>query len=255
MSTGWKIVSIVTLAVVVLTAAAVVMTKQPVAYAQGAQAAATTTAPSGISVVGQGKVTAKPDVAYVTVGVQTMAPTAKEAMDQNNTTMAAIVAALKDLGIAAKDMQTGSINLYPQMQQPKPDGSGANEISGYSANNSLNVTVNDLTKVGAVLDTAVAAGANTVGGIRFDVKDPSALEDQALQAAVKDAQSTANLVAGGLGLKVSGVQNVTVNSTNVPGPIYYDVAASAPKGMGGASVPVEAGELTFTASVNVTFGF
>jgi uncharacterized protein YggE len=135
---------------------------------------------------------------------------------------------------------------------PKPDQTAAPQIVGYWATNSLNVTVKDVDQVGDILDAAIAAGANTIDGIRFDVNDNSALEDQALQAAVKNARAKADVVAAGLGLKVTGVQNVVVDSyTPVP---YYAGAVMMGKG-GDGSVPVEAGEIRVNAMVRVTFTF
>ena len=105
-----------------------------------------------------------------------------------------------------------------------------------------------------MLDGAVSAGANTAGGVRFEVKDTSKLQTEALNAALKDARAQADVVAAGLGLKVNGVQSATVDSTGGSGPIYVTMAA-APKGMGAADTPVEPGEMTISAVVRVTFGF
>ena len=266
MSATWKVISIVTLVAVILTASAVVFTNTPLAKAKSAEAgqaanrsglsaaalAAEGASATGITVTGQGQVRGKPDVAYINLGVRTFGPTAKAAMDQNSAAMAAIIAKLQALAIAKKDMQTGSINLYPQTKPVKPDQPESEQIIGYWANNSLNVTINDVTKVGEVLDAAITAGANTAGGIRFGVKDEAGLRDEALKEAVKSARAKADLMAAGLGLKVTGVVSVAEEGYSGPSPVArYEVAAAK----GASDVPVEAGELTFTASVRVTFSF
>jgi hypothetical protein len=107
--------------------------------------------------------------------------------------------------------------------------------------------------VGEILDAAITAGANTVNGIRFGVKDSSKLNDQALTEAVKTARAKADLVAEGLGLKVTSVQSVSIDSYVGSEPVYAKMAAGGMRDS--ASVPIEAGELTFTASVRVTFNF
>ena len=252
MSSFLKVVAIVALVAVIVLAAAVVMSKGTVALAGPAQAA-TNANPSGITISAQGQVTAKPDVAYINVGVSTTAPTAQEAMSQNNAALAAVIAELENRGIAKKDMQTGYISLNPQTTPVKPGEQGTDKITSYWASNSLNVTINDLTKVGETLDAAIKAGANTVNGIRFDVKDDSKLNDQALTEAVKTARAKADLVAEGLGLKVTSVQSVSIDSYGSPQPIYAKVAGAGVRDA--SSVPIEAGELTFTASVRVTFNF
>lgn len=252
MSMLWKVVSIVTLAAVIGVAALVVSLKNPVAYAAPSTASAEN-AMTGITVSAQGTAEVKPDVAYISVGVRTTAKTAAEAMTQNNTAMAAVIAKIQALGIDRKDIQTGTVSLQPQTNQPRQEAGATPEITGYWATNSVNVTVNDLTKVGSVLDEAITAGANSIDGIRFDVKDKSPIENQALTAAVKNARAKADVVAAGLGLKVTGVQNVQINSyTPMP---YYAGAAKMAMDSAGGSVPVEAGQVTVTAQVQVTFTF
>jgi uncharacterized protein len=267
MASVWKIAAVVLVGVLVLAVAALVLTRIPVASAKvagptpvtvsSAQGAATGTGAvenGGISVTGQGKVKAKPDVAYINLGVSSTGETAKAAMDENSAAMNSVVAKLAALGIDKKDMRTGNISLSPQTQTPRTGETGTPKIVGYWANNSLTVTMNDIAKVGEVLDAAVTAGANTAGGVRFEVKDTSKLQTEALNAALKDARAQADVVAAGLGLKVKGVQSATVDSTGGSGPIYVTMAA-APKGMGAADTPVEPGEMTISAVVRVTFGF
>jgi uncharacterized protein YggE len=259
MSTVWKVALLVTLVAAVFVAAAVLFTRngeilgQPV-QANTLAAIGSATDQTGITIVAQGEVKAKPDVAYISLGVRTTAVTAREAMSQNNAAIAAVIAKMETLGVAKKDMQTGSINLYPQTKPIKQDDPSTEVIVGYWANNTLNVTVNDLGKVGDILDASVSAGANSVSGIRFGIKDDSKLRDDALKAAVQTARAKADLVAAGLGLKVTGVQNVSIENYGPSAPVYQYAGAAMAKSAD-SSVPVEAGEMTFTASVRVVFKF
>lgn len=263
MSNVWKFVSLLTLAAVVVTAGLVMWDREQVASAQAVQSgvktsvqglgASTGMGERGITVNAQGQVKAKPDVAYVSLGVRTTAPTAKEAMDANSTAIAAMIAKIESLGVPKKDMQTGNISLYPQTKPITKEETQAEQIIGYWASNSLNVTVSNLAKLGEILDASIAAGANSVSGIRFGIRDDSALRDQALVEAVKTARAKADLVAGELGLKVTGVESVSLESYGSPVGGYVEMAA--PMMRAASDVPVEAGELTVSASVRVVFSF
>jgi uncharacterized protein YggE len=255
MSTSWQVVSIITLAAVVFTLGAVLFTHYGTAAASAARVAATGgVEQTGITISAQGEVKAKPDQAHISLGVRTSGETARETMDKNNAAIAAVIAKLEALGVAKKDMQTGSISLYPQTQQVKGDDPNQIKIIGYWANNTLNVTFNDLAKAGAILDAAISAGANSVSGISFDVQDDAKLKDQALAEAVKTARAKADLVAAGLGLKVTGVQSVSAESYGGPSPVSLQYGGAVARDAA-SSVPIEGGELTYTASVRVTFSF
>lgn len=197
----------------------------------------------GIAVVGEGSVTVAPDMAIVSAGVQTRAQTAKDAQAQNSTAMSTVLAQIKALGIAEKDIQTSGISLYPV-------NDNNNQPSGYQAINTVTVRVQDVASAGAVLDAATGAGANTNVSIRFGLKDSSAAKSQALEAAAKDAQGKAAAIAKGIGVQLGAVESaVEESSSPVPASDVRLVAAAAP------SVPVQPGELTVTAQVRVTYSY
>lgn len=251
MPTLWKAISVLTLAAVIIVAVVVATNLAPANKANVVAAAPGNGAGApGITVSASGTAKAKPDVAYVNLGVQTTATTAKEALGKNNQAMAALIAKLESLGIAKNDMQTGSLNVYPRTN-PSRDGTAPAEITGYWANNSLNITIRDLAKAGDILDAAVAAGANSLGGVRFGLLDDSKLRADALREAIKAARPKADVIAEGLGLKVTSVVSVVEQGSS--GAVPMMEAAALAKGAGG--VPIESGELTVTASVQVTFGF
>jgi uncharacterized protein YggE len=201
---------------------------------------------STIVVVGTGTVKAKPDVAYINVGVQAHGATAQDAQNEASRLMAAVVAKLKALGIADKDIQTSGINVYPVTDQ-SPD-----KITGYTATNTITVTVNEIDRAGEILDGAIGAGANTAGGISFGIKDPAPLQRQALGEAVKDARPKGDAIAQAMGVQITGIKSVTEDAAAGPIP-YPKLALPAAQGMG--STPVAPGELTITAQVTVVYTY
>jgi uncharacterized protein YggE len=245
MSTVAKIIGVVGIAALILASLLVARTAGSVtrAASQGP-----TTSPPTITVVADGRVQVKPDVAYLTLGVETQGKTAREAMDANNKAMQALVTRLGRLNIGKDDMQTGSIALWPITTQP-PKGEGPQEIIGYRAQNMLHVTVRDLARAGEVLDEAVTAGANVASGIQFGVKDDSAARQQALTEATKAARAKAEALANGLGLRVGSV--LSVEELSYGGPIVRATYAE-PKPAG---VPIEPGELSVVVQVRVVFTF
>lgn len=202
----------------------------------------------GISIVSEGSASARPDQAWVSVGAQAVRPTAAEAMAEASRLIEAILAKLDSLGIPRAQVQTGNIGLFPvQDGAPRQPGSEPT-ITGYRASNSLTVQITDLAKVGPVLDGAVTAGANQVGGVRFGIKDDTALRNQAMREATGAARAHADLLAGGLGLRAGEVLSVREDGASSPVP-----AAQADLAQRGGSVPVEAGQLTVRVRVSVTF--
>ena len=201
-----------------------------------------------IAVSGEGKVTVVPDMATVSLGVSVERDTAKAARDAAAQQMTRVVAALKNLGIADEDIATANVSLspvydYPTNAQPR--------IRGYQLQNTVTVTVRDLTKVSDVVDDTVQAGATQVNGISFDVKDRTAAEAKARDAAVKDAKAKADALAAGLGVTISGVASV---AESVATPIWYGPSYGAAAGAGDkAETPVLPGSTDVTITVQVTF--
>ncbi len=207
-----------------------------------------------ITVIGRGEVKVQPDTAGTNVGVEVTAPTVDEAMAQAKERMAALLAALKALGIAEKDIQTSNFSVYfertpTDVPAPRSEGaSGDQQMPGYyRVSNMVQVTIRDLEQVGEVLETAVKAGANNIWGINFSVADPAALEAQARENAAKDAKARAEALAGLHGVAVGSVMSV---SEVVGGstPVFMEAA----KAMGGGA-PVEPGELTLSTQIQVVY--
>ena len=123
-----------------------------------------------VSVTGSGSANLVPDIAYIYVGVHTEKPSAAEAVDENNAQTQKMIEALKDFGIAAKDIRTTNFSIWPQERYDQFTGTPTGEKT-YVVDNTVYVTIRDLDKLGELLDTVIAAGANTVNSIQFDVAD------------------------------------------------------------------------------------
>jgi uncharacterized protein YggE len=203
-----------------------------------------------ISVSGTGKVTVKPDVADVSLGVTVQRDTAKAARDEAATAMNAVIAALKNLGVADKDIQTSNIGINPTYDY----NSNAQRITGYQVTNLVSVHITEISKVADVIDDSVAAGATTVNGVTFDIADRATAENQARQDAVKDARAHADALASAAGVTINGVESISETTVNYPFP-YYGVTADAAKGAPTASAPtpVQPGMQDITIMVTVNY--
>ena len=187
-----------------------------------------------------GEVKTAPDMATISFGVVTEAPTAAEAMAQNAARMTQVMAALRRAGIEERNVQTSGLNLsaqYDYVENTPP------RLRGYQATNRVTVIIDDLTAVGTTADAVVAAGVNQIDGIGFGLKDPTAAENRARQLAVRALPGKAALYAQALGVELGGIRSLTEGggySPRPPAPIYARAEAISMD----ASTPVAAGELT-----------
>lgn len=204
-----------------------------------------------INVSGTGQVTAEPDVGLITIGVETQAEDASAALSQNSEQMQAIIDALLEADIPQENIQTRVVQLSPRYDTgPSQAGqpSGPPEIVGYSATNLAEVRVTDLDSLGQVLDSAAQAGANRISNIQFEISDPADLMDQAREAAWADALHKAEQLTGLAGEELGAVLRMR-ESSQTPGPVL----GRGPVVEEAASVPVEAGSLTITVNLDVTW--
>lgn len=198
-----------------------------------------------VSVSATGSVAVDPDMAHVSTGVIVEADTAKEALARNSTVMAKLIDGLKALGIAAKDIQTTSVNVEPRYVQAK-DGRPAT-ISGYRVVNQVRLTVREVKRLGEILDGAISLGANQVNGIGFDVSNAETLKDEARKQAIANARRRAELYATAAGAQLGGVLIISEDVSGGPRPLPMARAAMA------GAVPIEAGTRTLTVEVAVTY--
>ena len=200
-----------------------------------------------ITVTGTGLVTLTPDIAYINIGVQSQDASASVAVTQNNTNAQAIIAAIKASGVADKDIQTTNFSIYAQQQY---DSNG--QITGilYVVNNTVYVTVRDLTKLGGLLDATVRSRANTINSISFDVADKTAALSQARLAAVADAKKQADELTGATNVSLGDVQTISYYDSSAPVTVNYSRADMA---AGGGSVPVQSGSMQITTTVTIVY--
>ena len=202
-----------------------------------------------VTVTGTGKVTLTPDIAYISIGVHTETASATDAVSGNNTQAQAVIKAIKGFGVADKDIQTTNFSINPQQQT---DANG--KVTGiiYAVDNTVYVTVRDLTKLGDLLDSTVTAGANNINSIQFDVADKTAALSQARLAAVADASKQANELTKATNVTLGDVQTISYYDTTAPVTVQYDrVALAAPAP---ASVPVQAGSMQIYTTVTIVYG-
>src|ERR1700730_4201626 len=204
---------------------------------------------SSIRVTGDATVTAKPERAQIDVGVLTQEKQSQNAATLNAKQSESILAALHKLLGADADIKTINYTLSPDYQY-RPIG-GKASVSSYTAMNVVRVTVDDLDKVGAVIDTATQAGANHVESVRFTVRDPQVLHSQAIREAALKAKTNADAVASAVKLKIT--RTLTVEEIGEPSATPPDVSTmDAREAPGSAPTPIQSGSFVVTANVALT---
>lgn len=203
--------------------------------------------PRTLNVNGTGKAYLVPDIAYISIGVHTEDKEASRAVKDNTARSQKVSEALKKFNIASQDIQTTNFSIFPQ-QQFDPQG----KVTGilYVVDNTVYVTLRDLTKIGDLLDAVVAAGANTINGITFDVADKSKAIEEARADAVEDAKSQAAALAKSAGVTLGPILSIS-SYGSYPTPMFEG------KGGGGAvmnaAVPISPGQTVVQVDVNITY--
>ncbi len=193
-------------------------------------------------------VDATPDVASFSTGVQTLAPTANEAVRQNNARMTAVVARLKKLGIADKDIQTAQISLSQQFDYDE----GRQQFRGFLASNSVTAKLRDLKKMPQFLDALASDGATDFMGPTFSMDDDSKLKEAARDKVWDVAMKRANAIARKAGYGSVRVLRVAEQSSDMGG---YPVAQVEMRAMDASSknTPIAPGQIRIGSSMSFTF--
>jgi uncharacterized protein len=203
--------------------------------------------PPMVTVTGTGTVEAVPDIATLSIGVTTQGETAAEALTANSSALDAVMSRLTAAGIAAPDMQTSNLSLNPNWTGYDSSSVSGPTIAGYVASNILTIRVRQLDGLGAVLDAAVADGANTLNGLTFGLANPDPALDEARKEAVADARARAELLATAAGVKLGRVISISEGvAPTDPVPMFRADASAAP-------VPVAGGEVGLSASVTIFY--
>ncbi|TMJ15130.1 MAG: DUF541 domain-containing protein [Alphaproteobacteria bacterium] len=202
-----------------------------------------------LDVVATGEVSRVPDVARISAGVVTAAPTASAALEQNARQMESVRAALKRAGIADRDIQTSSINLFPDYRQDQT-GTAPPQIVGYRASNDVSVRFRDIRNAGKILDALVAQGANQINGPALSIDQPEAALDEARTKALDAARKRADLYARALGKRVGKILSVSEGGGYSGSPMPMMSMARVGKG---ADTSIDPGEQTLSVSLSVSF--
>ena len=203
-----------------------------------------------ISVQGQAKVSAAPDIAVLNFGVQTgRQQTAQKAMGILSSKMNAVAQGVKGLGIEEKDISTQNLWLNPSYDYKD----GRRIETGYEANQNLQVKVRDLSQLSAVLDSVVSEGANQVGGVSFTIDDPEELKDQGRTEAIADAQEKAVALAATLGKELGKMKGYYEGGTDESMPMPTMRMEAMGIGGGGGGPPIPSGEQEMIVSVTLMY--
>jgi uncharacterized protein len=231
----------VVIALVVLVAVGAAA-RPPVFITSPAASSTTTSTESGVFTSGDANVSKKPDTAFLYAGVESQQTTASAAQSDLAGKAAKLIARIKALGVADKDLNTGGYSVSPTYSP------GGETVNGYRASEQLQVTWHEVTTVGKALDAIVQEGGATNVGVSFGLADPKAAEAEARTLAIGDARSRAQAMASAAGIRLGQVIRVSdLSSSDTPTP-RYDIAGAAP-----AATQLPVGDLSISITVEVDF--
>lgn len=218
-----------------------VLVPAPSAFAQQAPS------PDIVVTSGEGTIQVAPDRAWITIAAETRGPSAREAQRRNVEAMRPVQEALRKAGVPAEAVRTVGYDLQQEF-----DFVNNKRVSrGYVARNSIEVRVDDVARLGELLELSVGQGATTVHGLRFDLKDRTRLERDALRQAVADARAKAEAAAAGAGRAVDRVIKVEEGGAQAPPPVPMFRGQAAQANVGDA-VPIASGQIEIRATATVT---
>ena len=227
---------------------AVVLVLQLVVVA-GPATPGSVTEPTGITVMAQGKATGKPDLAMITIGVETRNAEARAAAEENDDRMADVMAAILELGVAEEDIQTVDYSVRAEIDWDDDE----RRVIGYVVSNSVMLKLREVDKAGDVLDAVTEAGANNIYGIQFTFDDPAVLREEARAEAMAQARDKAEALAQLAGVGLGKPRYINESFMESP-PFYLEpIYAAAERGMGGGAAPVQPGQLEVAVQVQITF--
>jgi uncharacterized protein YggE len=202
-----------------------------------------------LNVNGLGTTYLTPDIAYIYIGVHSEGATASEVVAANKTQTNAVLDALKKAGVEDKDLRTTNFSIWPS-QQYSPEGTVTGTI--YMVDNTVYVTVRNLDGLGDLLDDTIAAGANSINSIQFDVADKSAAVKEARAKAVEDAKNQAQELADAAGVNLGDIQNISFYD-NSPYPVFEGKGGGGGGATAQSAVAIQPGQLTISVTVNLTY--
>lgn len=204
-----------------------------------------------VAVTGNAEVAAAPDRALVSLGAVVEGKQAQDAQKQIAQIMQRVIKDIKAQGVAEERIRTTGLSLNPVYSHPAPRAGQEPEaprIVGYRASNTVRVQVDDLERVGGVIDAGIAAGANQLNSLTFDLRDDLKHRRQALQLAAQEARAKAEAIAAALNLQLGEVLEVREEGGPASYPVERRMAAPA-----AAGTPIQPGQVQVSASVQVRF--
>ena len=207
--------------------------------------------PRTLNVSGVGIVYLTPDIVYINIGVNTQRENAAEAVDLNKTQTNAVIQAIKDFGVAEKDIRTTNFSIWSNPQYD-PAGTGQILSTTYSVDNTVNVTIRDLDKLGDLLDAAVQAGANNIYSIQFDVDNKNDANKEARTLAVENARMQAEELAAATGVELGEIQSISYYESS-PTQYFEGKGGGGGGDVASAAVPIQPGQLAISVNVNITY--
>lgn len=208
--------------------------------------------PARLTVTGESEARLAPELAIVNLTVLREAETSREGLTATNEAVSKLLVALKEAGVAERDMQTTGLNIQPRIQRPtRQSDVKEDRIVGYTVTNSLTVRIRDLSKVGNVLDTAVTLGVNRSTGLRFVNEDVTDGLREARKRAVADALDRAKTLAESAGVRVGRI--ISMNERSLQPRPYPAARQTAARAYSTQGVPVASGENAYKVTVSVVF--
>jgi uncharacterized protein YggE len=201
--------------------------------------------PHTIAMTGHGEIRSVPDLAQVTAGVATTAPSAAQALSANSARMKGVFAALEKLGVPQKNIQT--TNFFVSPQYTNGDNNTPRRLTGYQVTNDVTARIEDVGKLGSALDALVASGANQINGVSFSIQNDAPLLEKARAQAIADARARAETYAKAAGVSLGPILSISEGGGPVPPRPMYRMAAMA------ADTQIAPGEQSVTADVSVVW--
>ncbi|MEL6287650.1 MAG: SIMPL domain-containing protein [Pseudomonadota bacterium] len=204
-----------------------------------------------ITVTATGRVSATPDIATISTGVETTGETAEQALEENSRAMRRVIARMRELGVPTRRIATENLSVrpnYDRRPQRQQDVPTSPRIVGYTVTNSVRIRVDDIGDLGEIVDAVTRIGANRVGQIRFSVRNAESLRDRARERAVANARRRAELYVGATNARLGRVLMIREGSAGFrpPQPMMMEARSAR-------SVPIARGEQELSASVTITW--
>lgn len=209
--------------------------------------------PRTITVSAQGTIEREPEQGVVTLAVESEATDARAAADANAQRMTQLMAALRRAGVPDRNIRTVSYELRPEYRRQIEQRNEPPQIAGYRAINMVQVTVDTVSGMGRIIDTAIDSGANRVANISFRLRDQHAAHIEAAALAMRNARREAEAIADAAGERLGPALNISTGGYYAPPPPPMPMYARAEMDMQAAQTPVETGTLTVIATVTVVY--